>query len=222
MPELEFKVTDVETASCGLVPLLRFNLNITNQQQTEKIHTIMLHTQIQIQSSQRPYSDEEKEKLVELFGGMEQQGRLLRNRLWGHSETTVRGFSGSTDATMPMPCTFDLNVAATKYFHALDGGEVPLQFTFTGTVFFEGEDGRLEVQEIPWNTTCVYRMPVAVWQKMMDHHFPNTAWLYLQRDVFEKLYTFKRNTGCNSWEDTIACLLSTRREPAVVPAALAS
>lgn len=221
MPELEFKITDVETASCGLVPLLRFNLNITNQPETETIHTIMLHTEIQIRSKERAYRDGEREKLAELFGDSEKWERNLRNRLWGHSETTIRGFRGSTEAILPMPCTFDLNVASTKYFHALDGGEVPLQFLFTGTVFYETEGGGVKTQEIPWQTDCDYSMPVAIWQKMMDHHFPNTAWLYLQRDVFERLYTFKRATGCNSWEDTISCLLAARPAPAASAVALA-
>jgi len=216
MPDLKFQITDIEPAVCGLVPLLRFNVEIRNRPETEAIHSIMLHAQVQIQSPQRSYNADEKERLSELFGQPDRWGQTLRNRLWGHSETTVRGFTCSTEATLPMPCTFDLNVAATKYFHALDGGDVPLLFLFSGTVFYEAEDGRLQVQQIPWDNESSYRMPVEIWQKMMDRHFPNTAWLYLQRDVFDKLYAYKRSQGCASWEQTIACLLDTKRQPAVL------
>ena len=99
-----------------------------------------------------------------------------------------------------MPCTYDLNVSATKYFYALEGGEVPLLFLFSGTVFYAAEDGRLQVQQISWEKECTYRMPVSVWQEMMDHHYPNSAWLSLPRETFDRLYAFKRETGLATWE----------------------
>ena len=217
MPDLDFQVIGVEAAVRGLAPLLHFNLSIRNQPEEEKIHTVMLHSQIQIQAPQRSYNPQEKEKLVELFGTPDQWGRTLRNRLLGLSDTTVRGFSGTTEAVLSMPCTFDLNVAATKYFHALEGGEVPLLLLFSGSVFYEAKDGRLQVQQISWNKECAFKMPLEVWQKMMDQHFPNSAWLYLQRSVFDRLYAFKRNQGFATWEETMACLLEGKqKEEAVV------
>ncbi|HEX3623833.1 MAG TPA: DUF6084 family protein, partial [Verrucomicrobiae bacterium] len=119
MPDFDFKVTGVEAANRGIAPLLHFKLEIANHPGTEKIHTVILQTQIQIEAPRRSYNDAEKEKLGELFGTPDRWGQTLRNRLWGISNTTVRGFSGSTETVLPMSCTFDLNVAATKYFHAL-------------------------------------------------------------------------------------------------------
>ena len=40
-----------------------------------------------------------------------------------------------------MPCTYDLELAAAKYLYSLPGGQVPLLFNFTGTIFYRGEDG---------------------------------------------------------------------------------
>jgi hypothetical protein len=208
MPDLDFQVTGVEAASRGLSPLLHFKLAVCNQPETEKIHTVMLHAQIQLQTPQRSYNAEEKEKLGELFGKPERWGQTLRNRLWGLSDTTVRGFTGSTEEILAMPCTFDLNVAATKYFHGLEGGDVPLLFLFSGSVFYEGGDGRLQVQQISWNKECTYRMPLQVWQDMMEHHFPDSAWLYLNREVFDRLYAYKRSQGFTTWEEAISCLLA--------------
>jgi hypothetical protein len=34
---------------------------------------------------------------------------------------------------MPVTCTYDLEVVAAKYFYALEDGEVPLEFLFSGT-----------------------------------------------------------------------------------------
>jgi hypothetical protein len=154
--------------------------------------------------------------LIELFGTPERWGQTLRNRLWGFSNGVVRAFEGGTETTLSMPCTFDLNVAATKYFHALDGGEVSLLFLFSGSIFYEASDGRLQVQQISWNKECTYRMPVEVWKKMMDHHFPNVAWLTLDREVFERLYAYKRSVGASSWDETISGLLSNEAKAEVL------
>ena len=49
-----------------------------------------------------------------------------------------------------MPCNYDLELAATKYVYSLPDGEVPLSMHFTGTVFYRGEDGRMQIVQIPW------------------------------------------------------------------------
>ncbi len=207
MPELGFRVMGVEPAEHGLAPLLHFKLEVTNSPATQQVHSAMLQAQIQIEATRRNYDAEEKEKLAELFGTPERWGQTLRTRLWAHSSTTLRAFAGRTEAVLPVACTYDLNVSATKYFHALDDGEVPLLFLFTGTVFYASEDGRLQAQQISWEKECAWRMPVRVWQEMMDHHYPNSAWLSLPRETFERLYAFKRDAGLPTWEQVIERLL---------------
>src|SRR5689334_13902345 len=117
MPELDFAITGVDAAVKGLVPLLHFKIRITNQPPAEVIQSILLQAQIQIQAPQRAYSPNEKEKLFELFGPPEQWGQTLRNKLWTHANTTVRSFTGAIEATLSVPCSYDLNLAATKYFY---------------------------------------------------------------------------------------------------------
>ena len=160
MPDLDFKVTGLEPAVRGLAPLLSFQVEITNTPAEETIHSVMLQAQIQLQVTQRRYTAEEKEKLAELFGPPERWRDTLRTKLWAIAQTIVPAFTGSTTATLTIPCTFDLNVAATKYFYALDDGDVPLLFLFSGTIFYEAADGRLQVQQISWKKECAYKMPV--------------------------------------------------------------
>src|SRR5215472_14559182 len=112
MPDLNFQITGAEAAERGLTPLLHFRLRISPSAGTETIHGLLLNAQIQIQSPQRAYSGEEKEKLVELFGAPEQWGQTLRNRLWTHSSATVGAFTGTTETILPAPCTYDLNLAS--------------------------------------------------------------------------------------------------------------
>ena len=210
MPDLDFQVSGVEAAARGLTPLLHFKLDIANKTPAEKVQSIMLHAQIQIQSPQRAYTPSEKEKLRELFGRPEDWGQTLRNKLWAHSNCVVPGFVERTEAVLAVPCTFDLNVAATKYFYALQGGEVPLLFLFSGTIFYSDSDGRLQIQRISWEKEAAWRMPLATWREIMDHHYPNSAFVWLERETFDRLYEFKRQHGFATWEQAMEQLLAQR------------
>ena len=196
----------------GLAPLLRFDVAVANRPETEAVHSIMLQAQIRIQSPQRRYSPAEKEKLLDLFGLPSRWGETLRERMWTTSNTTVGAFAGRTEAHLSVPCTYDLNIAATKYFYALEEGEVPLLFLFSGTVFYAADDGRLQVQQISWNKEAAYRMPVRVWRDIMQAHYPNSAWLYLRRDIFDRLYAYKRAHGLATWDQTLDQLLVPAKE----------
>jgi len=207
VPDLGFRITGVDSGSRGLTPLLHFKLEVTNSPPAESIHTIMLQAQIQIQAPQRTYVPSEKEKLEDLFGTPDRWGQTLRNRLWTHASTCVRSFEGTIETQLPVTCTYDLNVSATKYFYALENGEVPLLFLFSGTIFYAGAGGQLQVQQIPWDKECSYRMPIKVWQMLMDHHYPGMAWISLRRDIFDRLYAYKRRHGFASWDQAIEQLL---------------
>ncbi len=212
MPDLKFQITGVDVAARSLAPLLHFHVRVTNSPAQEKIQAILLVAQIQIQSAQRSYNAPEKDKLLELFGPPEAWGQTLRNRLWAHANATVGGFSGSTETLLPVPCTCDLNIAATKYFEALETGEISLLFLFSGSVFYAGGDGALQVSPVSWNQEAAYRMPLETWRALMDRHYPNTGWLPLRRDTFDQLYAFKRRHGLLTWEQTLQRLLATENQ----------
>jgi hypothetical protein len=207
VPNLTLRITGVEPAEWGIVPLLHFKLALENVPETESIHSVIIQAQIQIQSPRRRYNDAEKERLSELFGPPEQWGQTLRNRLWTHAQVSVSSFAGHAEAILSVQCTYDLNVSSAKYFHALDGGDVSLLFLFSGTIFYAAADGRLQVQPIPWDRECEFRMPAATWRGLMEHHYPKSGFLSLHADVFERLYAYKREHGLATWEQTIARLL---------------
>jgi hypothetical protein len=207
MPELDFQVVGVQAAAHGLTPLLNFQLKITTERETRSIQALILNAQIQIQTPQRGYSASEKEKLGDLFGPPERWGQTLRNRLWTNANTTVGAFDETTSVTLSIPCTYDLNLASTKYFYALESGEIPLLFLFSGSIFYTGPDGRLQVERVSWDKECVFRMSVEEWRALMDKHFPNSAWLYLRRDTFERLAAYKRRAGLADWDRVVEALL---------------
>ena len=65
-------------------------------------------------------------------------------------------------------------------------------------------------------------MPVSVWREMMDQHYPNSAWIYLHRDVFERLLAYKREHGLPTWEATLERLLPELEGGEVIPRMLRS
>ena len=99
MPDLAFQVTGLAPAAQGMVPLLNFELAVTNTPAEEPIHSVLLQAQIQLQVTQRRYSASEKEKLRELFGPPEQWRDTLRARLWTIAAANVPAFTGTTTAS---------------------------------------------------------------------------------------------------------------------------
>jgi hypothetical protein len=193
-------------------PVIGLKLEVSNATDGETIHTVNLRAQIQIEAPRRHYSASEKELLLDLFGTPERWGKTLRAFLWSNVSTVVTSFTGSTTAELQVPCTFDFNVAATKYFHAVKDGDIPLLVLFSGTVFYASPEGALQVAPIPWDKEARFRLPVRVWREMMDLYYPNSAWLSLRRDIFERLYEYKLQRSLATWEDTLDSLLAAQEE----------
>jgi len=213
MPDLNFSVEGAEPVPFAAAPVIALKLRLTNTDAGQTIHTVALRAQIQIEATRRRYTDTEKAKLADLFGEPDRWSRTLRSMLWTHSNVVIPSFAGSTVADLQVPCTFDFNVAATKYFHGVDAGDIPLNLLFSGTVFYALPDGTLQVAPIPWEKEARFRLPVQVWRKMMDEYYPHSAWLAIHRDVFERLYEFKIRHGIPTWEEALERLLAPVEEP---------
>jgi hypothetical protein len=212
MPSLQLGITGVEVAQHSATPLLLFKLTVHNEPVNETIHTIVLRAQIQIEATRRKYDSREQEQLKDLFGEPARWGQTLRGLLWTHASIVVPHFTRDALVDVPVHCTFDFNVAATKYFHGLRDGELPLCFQFSGTIFYEGLEGTLQVAPISWDKEARYRLPVRVWKDLIDSYYPNSVWLALQRDTFEKLYQFKVRHGIPTWEGVLDRVLANLSE----------
>jgi uncharacterized protein DUF6084 len=212
MPDLSFTVESADAVQFAAQPMIALKLRVENLNSEEMIHTVTLRAQIQIEAPRRQYSREEKEQLLDLFGPPERWSQTLRPMLWTHAQAVIPSFAGSTTADLQIPCTFDFNVAATKYFHAVSDGDIPLNLLFSGSVFYADPEGTLQVVPVPWNKEARFRLPVRVWREMMDLYYPNSAWIYLRRDVFERLYEYKTQRGIATWEQALEGLLAAEQE----------
>jgi hypothetical protein len=213
VPDLHFKVLGVEPERFAATPQLLFRLHVADvAAPTVPIHAVVLRCQARIEPGRRRYGPPEEEKLLELFGPRERWGQTLRGLLWAHLSAVVPAFEGETTVDLPVPCSFDFNVASTKYLDALEGGEVPVCFLFSGTVFHEGPDGALQVAPISWEREATFRLPVATWRSLMDRYYPDSAWLCLRKGSFDRLARFKAQHGLPTWERAIEELLAPTEE----------
>jgi hypothetical protein len=212
MPNLSFQVEAAEAVPFAAVPQLVFKLRATNAAEDELVHSVVLRCQIQIAATRRRYSAPEQERLLDLFGEPDRWSQTLRSMLWTHASVVIPPFSASTLVDLPVPCTLDFNVAATKYFYALDEGDLPLLFLFSGTVFYAADSGMLQIAQISWEQEAAFRLPVQVWKQMMAIYYPNSTWLSLHKDVFDRLYRYKLQRGLPTWEQTLESLLPAVEE----------
>ena len=212
MPDLSFQIERAEPQRFTVAPTLLFKIRISNAVANETIHSVALRCQIQLEVTRREYTAEDQKQLRDLFGDAERWGQTLKTMLWTHASVVAPAFQDSAAVDLPVPCTFDFNVAATKYFHGLADGDVPLCFLFSGTVFYADGDGALQVAPIPWDKEARFRLPVQSWRDMMDIYYPNSAWLCLRRDVFERLYQYKVERGIPTWEQAMERVLPALEE----------
>jgi Family of unknown function (DUF6084) len=124
----------------------------------------------------------------------------------------VPGFSSLTEIDLPVPCTYDLEVASARYLQGLDDGAIPLLLLFSGTVFLASGEG-FSVELIPWSSEAQFRLPVSVWRELADLHFPGSAWLRCSRQTLDALSAFKATNALPTWDATLTALLAAAGAP---------
>lgn len=210
VPELSFTVLGCEPLPHAAAPTLRFSLAIDAG--VAAVRSVMLEVQVRIAATQRGYSEAEQAQLGDLFGTPDRWRDTLRGLLWTHGTVVVTPFQGATVVDLLVPCTYDFDVAATKYLAGVRDGEIPLDLLFSGTVFYAGVGGLLQINRISWNAEAAYRLPVRVWRETMDRYFPDSAWLRLDRETFERLVAFRARRALTGWGAVIGALLAAEEE----------
>ncbi len=210
-PRLSFAVQDAEAVAFAAVPTLRFALQIESAGGVA-VRSVVLDVQLQIAARRRPYDAAAHDRLFELFGVPRDWGTTLRTLPWTRVTVVVPPFNGSTVVDVDVPCTYDLEVAASRYFQALQDGEVPLEFLFGGTVFYSGPQGHLQTGMIGWDQEAEFALPVRTWKELMDRHFAGTAWLRLSSERLDRLVAYRSRSKLASWDAVVDALLPPEPE----------
>jgi hypothetical protein len=212
MVALSFDCLGARAEPYAVAPTLTFRLRI-GETSGVSVYTVALRCQIRIEPQRRRYSPDEAERLVDLFGDASRWSDTVKPMQFTIVSVMVPSFAGVTEVDLPVPCTYDLEIAAARYFHSLDDDEVPLLMLFSGTVLAKA-DGGMVVEPVPWSAECSYRLPVSVWRSMVDQYFPNTGWLRLRRETLDALARHKSRHALPTWDATITSLLEVvRNEP---------
>jgi hypothetical protein len=216
MPDLNYRIEGAEPIRFAAAPAMLFQLRVNEGvapgAEPTPVHAVLLRCQVRIEPAKRAYTPGEKDRLRDLFGAPDRWGQTLRPMLWTHVAANLPPFEGETTVDLPVPCSLDFSLAATKYFEALDGGDLPLCFLFSGTIFYRANDGALQVTQVSWEKEAEFRLPASSWRALMDHYYPNTAWLGLRRDVFDRLDAFRSRRGLPTWEGALEQLLDAPEE----------
>ncbi len=210
-PDPDFDVLSAHPVERAAAPTVGFKVRVTDASE-RRVFTIALTAVITVEPSKRPYDPASRERLVELFGEPERWASTTTNFRWAQAETLVPAFEGSNEFEMVVPCTYDLELAAAKYFHGLSEGEAPLRFHFNGTVFYEAGGGRMQIVQIPWDRSPRFRMPIEVWRATIDAAYPYRTWVPLHTETLARLERRKAERGLPNFDAVLEQLLEANEK----------
>jgi hypothetical protein len=209
IPEPEFEITGAAHVAFAAGPTMLFSATATEPNGFE-VQSIGLTVQVMIDPARRGYDPDTRERLAELFGPPASWAPSTSGLAWARVAATVPGFSGSTAFGLEVPCTYDLEVAAAKYFYALQDGQVPLTFHFNGNVFYRSrapEAGQLQVVPVSWSNSAQYTMEVETWRAMMAEHYPGGGWIRVADQTLAALNQRRAARGSPSFDACVQELL---------------
>src|SRR5260370_2598351 len=206
MADLIFGCTGGPAERYAVTPTLACALTITERSGV-RVHAIALRCQIRSEPHGRRYSGAEARRLHDLFGDPSRWADTVKPIQLATVTTMVSSFTAVTEVEVPVPCTYDLEVASARYLHGLDDGTIPLIMLFSGTVFIAHRDG-YSVELVPWSAEATYRMPVTVWQELVDIHFPGSTWLRCSHQTLHPLSPVQADRALPTWDATLTTLLA--------------
>jgi Family of unknown function (DUF6084) len=211
VPEPEFAVTGAAHVAFAATPTMLFSATVAEPGEHE-IQSIALTVQVMIDPAKRGYDPETRQRLAELFGPPASWAPSTSGLAWARVSAAVPGFTGSTPFAIEVPCTYDLEVAAAKYFYAVRDGEIPLSFHFNGNIFYYGSGDRLQVLPVSWSNTAQYKLPVSTWRAMIAEHYPGGGWIRIGDPTLAALNDRRGARGLPSFDACITELLELAGE----------
>ncbi len=203
--DLAFSIAGAAPDPHAASPTLNFRLRIAA---SAPVHAILLRVLLHIEPRRRRHAPREAGRLTDLFGEPARWADTLHPLVWARTSVTTPTFEQSVEIDLPVACTYDFEVASAKYLDALEDGEIPLLFLFSGTIFLKSGNG-FQVQQIPWEKEAAYRLPVRLWREALDALFPGCAWIRIRRESLDALERYRTRHGLPSWDDAIESMLQS-------------
>jgi hypothetical protein len=210
-PHLKFRITGVRAVEHAAAPTLSFTMEIEDTSGRE-VFMSGLTVGIHIEPAKRAYQEQDKAKLVELFGEVHRWKTTAQRMVWSIETVLLPSFTGKTRVEVRVACNYDLELSAAKYFYSVSDGEIPLAFHFNGSIYYAADAGRLQVVQIPWDSICDFKMPIEVWSEMIDSYYPYRGWVPVHRDTLDALQRLKANRGSPTFDAAISELLANKMD----------
>lgn len=205
-PELSFAVEGAAPLEFAAVPTVVFRLRVTGEDSAE-VAAVALDVRVGITLRRRGYTHETRARLAELLGAPGGEGTTPHSLFWAQTSVMVPRFTGKITVELPIGCSYDLEMALVRYLDALEDGVVPLEFLFSGSVFYRDTGGALQVARIPWDREATYPLPISVWRAVLEQHYPDSAWLRVRRDTLARLNTYRARRLLPGWEAALEELM---------------
>ena len=138
MADLIFGCTGATAERYSATPTLTFALTIT-ERSGARIHAIALRCQIRIEPHRRRYSADEARRLHDLFGDPSRWADTVKPIQLATVTAMVPTFSDVTEVDLPVPCTYDLEVASARHLPVAEVRALVAKFTQGRTLGFLGE-----------------------------------------------------------------------------------
>ena len=206
IPAPELAIVGAAHVPFAAAPTMRFE-GVAREPDARPVQSIALTAQVMIDPARRGYDPATRERLAELFGPPERWTPSTSGLAWARIACTVPEFTGEARFALDVPCTYDLEVAAAKYFYALADGIVPLSFHFNGNVFYHDVHGRLQMTPVSWSSSAQYRMEVAAWRAMIAEHYPGGGWIRVSDETLARLHDRRARRGLSSLDALLAELV---------------
>jgi len=209
-PAPTFAIVGAAHVPHAAAPTMRFQLEVSEPGGFD-VFAIALTAQIHIDPARRGYEPDARERLEELFGVPGRWGKTTQSIVWARVGVLVDSFVSAGELALEVPCSYDMEIGTTKYFHALDKGDVPLSFHFNGTVLYRGDSDKIQLVQISWDTSSQYSMPVATWHDMIEAHYPGAGWVRLESDTLRELHELRAGRGLPTSNAAVRELLDDAR-----------
>jgi hypothetical protein len=208
-PELAFSVAEAQPLARAAVPTVALRL-VAERTAGAPVVSATIGVRVDVAPALRA-NDGASDRLRELFGTPDQWGSTLGTLPWVRTTVLAGAFDERTTLDLLLPGSYDFDVAAVKYADALDGGDLPLELMFSGTMLYEA-GGAICAAPIPWDRQASYRLPMEAWRAAMRAVFGESPWVRLRRDRFDRLCDYKARAMLPTLDDAVDALLRAAEE----------
>ena len=152
------------------------------------MRSILLDTQVQIARPAPPLRRRPTRSALPTSSAPPRAGARTCGRCPGcapHGGAAVQGRALSIE--LPLPCSYDLEVIANRYFGGLSGrrgaARVPVQRHRASTA---AAPARSRSRGSRGRRRPTFELPVSLWQQTLERHFSGSAWIRVSQETFDR------------------------------------